>query len=87
MSVCPTPAIRVYSDMNAMAIRVYRRGKDGDEPVRAIRTWILSPAGMQDTFAVVPEALRSRCVCYNYEHRIEGDNWILRTDVPLRRAA
>ena len=82
MSVCPTPAIRVYSDMNAMAIKYIIEAKTGMSLFEAIRTWILSPAGMQETFAVVPEALRSRCVCYNYEHRIEGDNWILRTDVP-----
>ena len=82
MSVCPTPAIRIYSDMNAMAIKYIIEAKTGMSLFEAIRTWILTPAGMQETFAVVPEALRSRCVCYNYEHRIEGDNWILRTDVP-----
>ena len=82
MSICPTPAIRVYSDMNAMAIKYIIEAKTGMSLFEAIRTWILSPAGMQETFAVVPEALRSHCVCYNYEHRIEGNNCILRTDVP-----
>ena len=82
MSVCPTPAIRVYSDMNAMAIKYIIEAKTRMSLFEAIRTWILSPAGMQETFAVVPEALRSRCVCYNYEHRIEGDRQILRADVP-----
>ena len=60
MSVCPTPAIRVYSDMNAMAIKYIIEAKTGMSLFEAIRTWILSPAGMQETFAVVPEALRSR---------------------------
>ena len=56
MSVCSTPAIRVYSDMNAMAIKYIIEAKTGMSLFEAIRTWILSPAGMQETFAVVPEA-------------------------------
>ena len=82
VSVCPTPAIRVYSDMNAMVIKYVIEAKSGLSLFDAIQTWILSPAGMPETFAAVPEALRSRCVCYNYEHRIEGERFILRTDPP-----
>ena len=82
MTVCPTPAVRVYSDMNAMVIKYIVEAKTGLSLFEAIQTWILSPAGMPETFAAVPEALRERCVCYNYEHRIEGERRILRTDVP-----
>ena len=82
VSVCPTPAIRVYSDMNAMVIKYVIEAKTGLSLFDAIQTWILSPAGMPETFAAVPEELRSRCVCYNYEHRIEGERFILRTDPP-----
>ena len=82
VSVCPTPAIRVYSDMNAMVIKYVIEAKTGLSLFDAIQTWILSPAGMPETFAAVPKALRSRCVCYNYEHRIEGERQILRTSPP-----
>lgn len=82
VSVCPTPAIRVYSDMNAMVIKYVIEAKTGLSLFDAIQTWILSPAGMPETFAAVPKALRGRCVCYNYEHRIEGERQILRTSPP-----
>ena len=38
MSVCPTPAIRVYSDMNAMAIKYIIEAKTGMSLFEAIRT-------------------------------------------------
>lgn len=60
VSVCPTPAIRVYSDMNAMVIKYVIEAKTGLSLFDAIRTWILSPAGMPETFAAVPKALRGR---------------------------
>ena len=63
VSVCPTPAIRVYSDMNAMVIKYVIEAKTGLSLFDAIQTWILSPAGMPETFAAVPEAAaRSRIV-------------------------
>ena len=37
---------------------------------------------MRETFAAVPESEKSRCVCYNYEHRIAGERYVLRTDTP-----
>lgn len=82
VSVCPTPAIRVYSDMNAMVIKYIIEAKTGMSLFEAVKTWILTPAGMAETFAVVPEAFLPRCACYNYEHRIEGEKRILRTDTP-----
>ena len=45
--VCPTPAIRVYSDMNAMVIKYVIEAKTGLSLFDAIQTWILSPAGMR----------------------------------------
>lgn len=68
--------------MNAMVIKYVIEAKTGLSLFDAIQTWILSPAGMPETFAAVPEALRGRCVCYNYEHRIEGERQILRTSPP-----
>ncbi|MFR3405931.1 MAG: serine hydrolase domain-containing protein [Christensenellales bacterium] len=46
VSVCPTPSIRVYSDMNAMVIKYVIEAKTGLSLFDAIQTWILSPAGM-----------------------------------------
>lgn len=78
----PTPAIRVYSDINAMVIKYVVEAKCSMALFDAVRELILRPAGMRDTFASVPEEKRSRCVCYNYEHRIMRSRWILRADTP-----
>lgn len=82
-ALCPTPAVRVYSDINAMVVKYAIEARTGMAFFDALKALILDPAGMRETFAVVPEALRPRCVCYNFEHRIEGERRILRTDVPL----
>ena len=79
---CPTPAIRVYSDMNAMVIKYIIESKTGKPFFDVVQERILNPAGMSETYGVVPEKLRSRCMCYNYEHRIENERYILRTDTP-----
>ena len=79
---CPTPNIRVYSDINAMVIKYVIEAKTHKSLFDVIREQILAPAGMPETYAVVPEELRSRCMCYNYEHRIENGRYILRTDTP-----
>ena len=78
----PTPAVRVYSDMNAMVAKYILEARTGRALYDALRETILIPAGMAETFARVPDALRSRCVCYNYEHRIERGRYILRCDTP-----
>lgn len=83
VSVCETPAVRVYSDINAMVIKYVIEAKTGQAFGDALRALILAPAGMTQTFAAVPQALRSRCACYNYEHRIVKDAHTLRTDTPL----
>ena len=76
----PSPAVRIYSDINAMVMKYVIESKTGMAFFDAIRRFILSPAGMQETYALVPEDKRSRCLCYNYEHRIVRDRYILRTD-------
>ena len=80
---CPTPAVRVYSDMNAMVIKYVVEAKTGLPLYDAMKRLILSPAGLSSTFSAVPDDLRGQCVCYNYEHRIEGEQYILREDTPL----
>lgn len=79
----PSPAVRIYSDINAMVMKYVIEAKTGMAFYDAIHTYILQPAGMKETYAYVPEGKRSRCVCYNYEHRIVRDAYILRTDTKL----
>ncbi|MBP3655301.1 MAG: beta-lactamase family protein [Clostridia bacterium] len=78
----PLPRIRIYSDINAMVLKYIVEARSGMAFADAVRAYILDPAGMQDTYACIPPAQRDRCVCYNYEHRIAGDRYSLRTDVP-----
>lgn len=79
----PSPAVRIYSDINAMVMKYVIEQKTGMALYDAICKYILSPAGMAETWACVPEDERSRCVCYNYEHRIVRDHCILRSDTAL----
>lgn len=78
----PAPAVRLYSDINAMVVKYIVEARSGMTFSDAIRELILLPSGMQNTYAFVPESERSRCVCYNYEHRIQRSRWILRADTP-----
>lgn len=76
----PSPAVRLYSDINAMVIKYVIEQKTGMALYDAIKASILSPAGMTETYAQVPKSKLHRCVCYNYEHRIVRDTYQLRTD-------
>ena len=76
----PLPAVRIYSDINAMVIRYVIEAASGMAFADALRAYILMPAGLTRTYAVVPEHEKPNCVCYNYEHRIMNGAFILRTD-------
>ncbi|MBQ4609279.1 MAG: beta-lactamase family protein [Clostridia bacterium] len=76
----PLPAVRIYSDINAMVIKYVVEAKTGMAFYDALKVYILDPAGMTETCSAVPAEQLSRCVCYNYEHRIVRDRHILRTD-------
>ncbi|MGN0997087.1 MAG: serine hydrolase domain-containing protein [Candidatus Ventricola sp.] len=78
----PLPAVRLYSDINAMVIKYVIETKTGLSFAEALRALIYEPCGMRETFATVPEDCLPRCVCYNYEHRIERDRLLLRTCTP-----
>ena len=80
--VVSTPPVRVYSDINAMIMKYVLEAKTGRPLGDAFAEYILAPAGMHETFACVPAALQSRCVCYNYEHRIQRSRYVLRCDTP-----
>ena len=77
----PLPPIRIYSDINAMVLKYVIEAKSGMPLAQALESMILRPAGLGDTYASVPQDAARRCVCYNFEHRIAGDRYILRTDV------
>lgn len=79
----PLPRIRLYSDINAMVVKYIIEQKTGLAFSDALARYVFSPAGLTETFSVVPGPLKDRCVCYNYEHRIAGDTYTLRTDTTL----
>lgn len=80
VSCAPLPAVRIYSDINAMVIKYVIEAASGMAFADALSACIWKPAGLTETFAAVPEHERSRCVCYNYEHRIMNGAHILRTN-------
>ena len=81
IGVAPRPAVRLYSDMNAMVLKYVCEAASGLAFYEALKRYILSPLGLCETFAAVPEALRGRIVSCNLEHQIIGENYILRTDI------
>ena len=76
------PAVRVYSDMNAMIAKYVIEAKTGLPYVEALRRFIFEPCGMTETFGAVPEALLPRCVCTNVEYQILSGEYRLRTEIP-----
>ena len=52
----PLPAVRIYSDINAMVIKYVIEAASGMAFADALRTMILSPADMRETYAIVPES-------------------------------
>ena len=66
----PLPRIRLYSDINAMVMKYVIEKKANMPLADVLKKNILSPLGLDDTYAHVPESQRNRCVCYSYEHRI-----------------
>ena len=75
----PPPRIRLYSDINAMVMKYVIEAKTNMSFGEALSQFVLSPLGMRDTYANVPEHMKRRCVCYNYEHRINQGKPVLRT--------
>ena len=72
---------RAYSDMHSMVLKYVIEGAAGEGSFDAMRSRILLPLGMTETFAHVPEAMMSRCVSCDREHRIEGGRWLLRKGI------
>lgn len=83
VQTAPLPPVRIYSDINAMVIKYIIEAKCGLPLYAALKRHIFDPCGMRETFSAVPPHLLDRCVCYNYEHRIVRDRYILRDGVPI----
>ena len=79
-SVCENGP-RPYSDIPAMVIKHVLEGAAGRPYMNLLRDEILRPLEMEETFCLVPEALRARCVSTDREHRIENGRYILRAGV------
>ena len=77
----PNRGTRMYSDMHAMVLKYVVEGAAGAGYTQVLRSRILEPLDMKDTFAFVPPAERGRCVSCDREHRIEGTRWILREGI------
>lgn len=73
---------RAYSDMHAMVLKEVVEGAAHKRWEDLLHEKILHPLGMKDTFSVVPEAERYRCVSCDGEHRIERGRYILRSTEP-----
>ena len=72
---------RAYSDMHAMVLKHVIEGAAQEDYASLLDRLILQPLGMADTFLVVPENLRSRCVSCDREHRVERERYVLREGV------
>lgn len=66
----PSPPLRHYTDMGALALKYVIEAASGMPYYDFLKARVLAPLHMDTTFARVPEALLDRVVCYNYERRI-----------------
>lgn len=72
------PKGRAYSDIPSMVLKYVIEAAAGLPFTECVRKIVLEPAGMQETWARVPEGRLKDCQSYDREHRIEGKNRILR---------
>jgi len=80
--VSPVEPARLYSDMNALVLKYIVEAAGGLPFFDYLQQNVFLPSGMTDTFAMIPPERLCDCACYNYEYRIQGDKYILRTDAP-----
>ena len=77
----PDTTGRRYSDIHAMVMRYVIEGAAGRAMFDCLTDRVLAPLGLRETWCHVPEAVRSRCVSTDREHRIEGDRWFVREGI------
>ena len=81
-AVAPRPVTgRAYSDMHAMVLKYVIEGAAGKSYMDVLTRRILRPLSMESTFAHVPQDRVGDCICYDGEHRIEGERWIHRQGI------
>jgi len=81
-AVEPRPVTgRAYSDMHAMVLKYVIEGAAGESYMDALTRRILRALGMESTFAHVPQERVGDCICYDGEHRIEGERRIVRRGI------
>ncbi|MBE5803623.1 MAG: beta-lactamase family protein [Clostridiales bacterium] len=81
-AVEPRPVTgRAYSDMHAMVLKYVIEGAAGERYMDVLSRRVLRPLGMESTFAHVPESRLRDCICYDGEHRIEGERWLVREGI------
>ena len=73
------PKGRAYSDIPSMVIKYVLEAAAGAPFMDCVRKMILEPAGMRETWALVPQERLGDCQCYDREYRIEGGKRICRT--------
>jgi len=73
------PKGRAYSDIPSMVIKYVLEAAAGAPFMDCVRKMILEPAGMRETWALVPPERLGDCQSYDREYRIEGEKWICRT--------
>ena len=78
----PVEPGRLYSDMNALVLKYVVEAAGGLPFFDYLQQNILTPAGMTDTFAQIPQQRLCDCACYNYEYRILADKYMLRMNAP-----
>ena len=73
------PKGRAYSDIPSMVLKYVIEAASGMDFMDCVRKTVLEPAGMRETWALVPEERRNDCQRYDGEYRIEGEKFIHRT--------
>ena len=73
------PKGRAYSDIPSMVLKYVIEAAAGLPFMECVRKTVLQPAGMRETWALVPAERQADCLSYDGEYRIEGEKRIHRT--------
>ena len=73
------PKGRAYSDIPSMVLKYVIEAAGKLSFMNCVRKIVLEPAGMRETWALVPEERIGDCLSYDGEYRIEGEKRIHRT--------
>jgi CubicO group peptidase (beta-lactamase class C family) len=78
----PAPKRKFYTDMGAMVLKYLVESASGRPFFEYLQENVLRPLGMAHTYAVVPETLLGRTVCYNYERTVVNGEYRVDTGCP-----